>query len=155
MVRFYVFVVGPSTLCRYLQRPAEQRISAGHNLLGFLSVIALLGFAVLQVATGLFSDDEIATSGPRAKMALSQLVGYATFDHTHVGKLVLIGLVFMHITAMVYYRVRRKENLVLPMLSGDKHLLEPSMSAVNNTTSRLKVLLILVICSLFVTGLIQ
>ena len=153
--RFSAFVVGPTTIWRYLQGQAEPRRSVGHNPLGFLSVIALLGFALLQVAAGLFSDDEIATSGPLAKMASSRVVGYATFYHTQLGKLVLIALVLMHIAAMIYYRVRRKENLVLPMLNGDKHVIEPSVSAEDNTTSRVKALVILVICSVFVTALIQ
>lgn len=153
--RFNAFVVGPSKIWRYLQGHAEQSASVGHNPLGSLSVMALLGFALLQIVAGLFSDDEIATSGPFSKLASSRIVGYATFYHTQIGKPILIGLVLVHIAAMVYYRVKRKENLVLPMLNGDKHLLEPTVNAQDNAASRLRALTILVFCALFVTGLIQ
>ena len=130
-------------------------MSVGHNPLGSLSVIALLGFALLQVAAGLFSDDEIASSGPLAKTVSSGLVGFATYYHTKVGKVILIVLVQLHIAAIIYYRVRYKENLVVPMVSGDKELKDPTVSARDDMRSRLKALVVLVICSGLVLGLVQ
>ena len=153
--RFSAFVVGPRTLWRYIRGPSDHRMSVGHNPLGSLSVIALLGFALLQVAAGLFSDDEIASSGPLAKTVSSGLVGFATYYHTKVGKVILIVLVQLHIAAIIYYRVRYKENLVVPMVSGDKELKDPTVSARDDMRSRLKALVVLVICSGLVLGLVQ
>lgn len=153
--RFSVFLVGPRTIWRYIKGQSERRVTVGHNPLGSLSVLALLGFAMLQVATGLFSDDEIATVGPLAKTVSSGLVSYATFYHAKVGKMILIVLVQLHIAAIIFHRIRNSENLLLPMLNGDKQLPEPCESARDDGRSRLKALGILVACAAAVFGLIQ
>lgn len=153
--RFSAFVVGPGTILRYVQGQGTPRQSVGHNPLGSLSVLALLVFALLQVAAGLFSDDEIATSGPLVKMASSTWVGYATYYHTKIGKIVLIVLVQLHIAAMIFYRVKRNENLVLPMLKGDKVLPEPFENARDDAKSRAAALVVFGLCAGLVAALVQ
>ena len=108
--RFRSFVVSPWATLRYVQGHGAARQSVGHNPLGAWSVLALLAFSLLQVAAGLCSDDEIATAGPLAKWVSSSWVGYATYYHTKIGKVILIVLVQLHIAAIIFYRVRRQEN---------------------------------------------
>ncbi len=70
--RFWNFVRGPIATARYtrdLLGGRELRY-AGHNPLGALMVIALLGAIFVQAATGLFGNDEIFNVGP--------LYGYVT-----------------------------------------------------------------------------
>ncbi len=153
--RFSTFVTGPSHILRYLRGEGGARDSVGHNPLGALSVLALLAFALLQVAAGLFSGDEIATAGPLAKMVSGSLVSFATFYHTKVGKIILILLVVLHVAAIVFYRVKREKNLVRPMLSGDKELAEPFASSRDDAGSRAKALLIFGICAGCVAALSQ
>jgi cytochrome b len=153
--RFAVFVVGPSAVWRYIRGAAGSHGSVGHNPLGSLSVLALLGFALLQVATGLFSDDEIANSGPFAKWASGNLVAFASYYHSKVGKVILIVLVQLHIAAILFYRIRRGENLVLPMINGDKQLPEPSKAARDDMFSRLWALATLSLCGLVVWGMVR
>lgn len=153
--RFSSFVVGPSAILRYAQGQGTPRQSVGHNPLGSLSVVALLVFALLQVTAGLFSDDEIATSGPLAKLASSSWVTYATYYHTKIGKIILIVLVQLHIAAMVFYRLARKEDLVTPMLKGDKDLADSFESARDDARSRGLALLVLALCVSLVAGLAQ
>jgi cytochrome b len=117
--------------------------------------MALLGFALLQVATGLFSDDEIASSGPFAKLASSKLVELASFYHTKVGKVILIVLVQLHIAAVLFYRIRFGENLVVPMVNGDKQLTEPSKSSQDDIVSRLRALVTLALCGLVVWVMVR
>ena len=50
--RFHVFVVGPMAIWRYLQG-RHSSPAVGHNPLGALSVLAMLGFILIQVSTGL------------------------------------------------------------------------------------------------------
>ena len=153
--RFSVFVVGPVAVWRYLQGRGTALQSVGHNPLGALSVLALLGFLLLQVATGLFSDDEIATTGPLAKMASSVWVGRATYYHSEVGKYILISLVFLHIAALVFYRVRRNQNLVRAMVVGDKEFATPFENARDDGRSRLVAGIVFLMCCALVAGVVQ
>ena len=67
----------PALVWQYL-RPSSPRTNfLGHNPLGSLSIIAMLALLGLQVSTGLFSDDEIANSGPFA-------CGHPSFGHSLV-----------------------------------------------------------------------
>ena len=153
--RFNVFVVGPTAIWRYLQGRGTAAQSVGHNPLGALSVLGLLAFAVLQVATGLVSDDEIATTGPLANMAPSDWVGRATYYHSDIGKDILIALVLLHIGAIIFYRVRRKEKLVLAIVMGERELTESSENACNDVRSRLLACLVFTVCAGLVAGLVQ
>ncbi len=153
--RFSTFVAGPASILRYVRGEGTARQSVGHNPLGALSVLALLAFALLQISAGLFSDDEIATSGPLAKMASGSVVSFATFFHTEVGKIILIVLVLLHVSAIVFYRVKRGENLVRPMLNGDKEMAEPFESAQDNAGSRIKALVLFFVCAACVAALVQ
>jgi cytochrome b len=120
--RFGTFIFAPASIMAYLQGHGKPEHGVGHNPLGAGSVFALLGFLMLQVASGLFSDDEIAFAGPLTKFISNANVGLATWYHKEVGKVVLIVLVLLHVAAIVFYLRKKKENLITPMLVGDKAL---------------------------------
>lgn len=69
--RFSAFMTGPRTFVRSLRSTSEasdmQARFAGHTPLGGLSVIAMLLFFGIQVALGLFSNDDIFNDGPLVK----------------------------------------------------------------------------------------
>ena len=153
--RFSAFIAGPATILRYARGEGTAQQSVGHNPLGALSVLALLVFAMLQVAAGLFSDDEIATAGPLAKMVSGSWVSFATYYHTKIGKIILIVLVQLHIAAIIFYRIRRSENLVIPMLNGDKELAQPFESARDDSIARAKAVILFGICAACVAGLVR
>lgn len=152
--RFSAFVVGPASILRYVQGRGTPQQSVGHNPLGSLSVLALLVFALLQVVAGLLSDDEIATAGPLAKLAASSWVTYATYYHTKIGKIILIVLVQLHIAAMIFYRIKHNENLVIPMLQGDKELADPFESARDDAPSRSLALFVFAVSAGLVAGFV-
>lgn len=121
--RFASFVYAPGTVLRYLRgehRPGDH-FEVGHSPLGAFSVFALIGLLAVQVATGLVADDEIATTGPLNRFVASATGLAATAWHKGYGQWVLLGLVALHIVAIVVYKLRGK-NLVTPMLTGDKPL---------------------------------
>ena len=89
-----------------------------------------------QVGTGLFSDDEIATSGPLARFANGEWVSLASDYHTHIGKYLLIGLIFVHIAAILVYWFKKGQKLVPPMLHGDKMTADGVQSSQDNRTTR-------------------
>ena len=116
--RFSSFVRGPGAIRAYLK---GQWHGIGHNPLGALSVLALLGLLAVQGTTGLFANDDIAFSGPLRALVSEALSGRITGIHEAVGNL-LIALVSLHVAAIVFYVRVKRENLVKPMLSGWKEV---------------------------------
>lgn len=140
--RFGSFLFGPSAVLAYLRGKARPEHRIGHNPLGMFSVFALLIVLLLQVSTGLFADDEIAFTGPLVGLVSGDTVSQATRYHKTVGKLLLIALVVLHVLAILFYKWFRKDNLVGPMVLGDKQVASPVPSARDNASSRLLALLI-------------
>jgi cytochrome b len=137
--RFASFVYAPGTVLRYLRgqtRPGEH-LDVGHNPLGSFSVFALLGVLAVQVGTGLVADDEIANVGPLNRFVSSALASSATGWHKNWGQYVLLGLVALHVAAIVYYAVAKRQNLVGPMLGGDKPLPAGTPASQDGLGSRL------------------
>jgi cytochrome b len=142
--RFASFAYAPATLLRYLRgdvRPSEH-LDAGHNPLGSLSVFALLLVLAAQVATGLVADDEIANVGPLNRFVSNATARTATAWHHGWGQWLIVGLVGLHVAAIVVYRVRRKVDLVGPMLHGDKLLPGGTPAAGDGLPQRLLALVV-------------
>ena len=152
--RFSAFTYSPATVMRYLQGQGQPEHAVGHNPLGAMSVFALLGFLLLQVVSGLISDDTIAASGPFAKWVSDAMVRNATFYHKDVGALILFSLVALHLGAVLYYRLQKGLNLVRPMIRGDKEVTHPTLSSKDNGQTRALALGLFLACIAMVTGLV-
>lgn len=150
--RFSTFVVGPRLIWRYLQGQGKPQESVGHNPLGALSVLAMLLFLAMQVASGLMSDDEIATAGPLTPFVSSTWVSNATYYHKDIGKFILLGLVVLHLSVIAFYYFHKRENLIKPMVTGDKSLAFPAPSARDAWPERRHAALIFLVCSALVSG---
>lgn len=122
--RFATFVPSPQRLFQYL-RDQGTTPPLGHSPLGALSVLALLAVLAAQVGSGLLTDDEIAFSGPLARLFSHEVVSIASWYHAEVGKLVLLGLVALHVAAIVFYKVVKKQKLTQAMVTGNKHAASP------------------------------
>lgn len=144
--RFVNFVSTPMTIVKYLHTGGTPLQSVGHNPLGAVSVLALLGLLLLQAVTGLFCDDEIATAGPLAHWVSSSWVRLASTYHAKIGKLLLMFFVMLHIAAILFYRWRKGQDLVTPMLTGDKEIADWVPSSQDNVRVRLLALCIWIVC---------
>ena len=144
--RFGAFIYAPRSLIDYLQGKGKPEHAVGHSPLGALSVFAMLGFLMLQVGSGLVSDDEIAFAGPLTAFVSNATVGLATNYHANIGKWILLGLVVLHIAAIIFY-VRRKHRLVEAMLHGDKELVRPVPASRDDRMSRMAALLVFMACA--------
>ncbi len=153
--RFRSFLYSPATVLRYLRGQGAPEHSVGHNPLGSGSVFALLGFLLLQVASGLFSDDEIAALGPLAKFASGAVVRAATFYHAEIGKLILLGLIALHLGAIGFYLLRKDRGLVVAMLHGDKTLPFTASDSRDDTKARLLATVVLSACIALVIWLLK
>ena len=121
--RFSHFVRGPRAALGYARGLLSRRPShtPGHNPLGGWMVVLLLLSAALQAATGLFSNDDIATEGP-----LYHLVSKVTSDAIsavhQANAVVLLVLIGLHVAAVLFYFWYKRENLLWPMLTGVKRV---------------------------------
>jgi cytochrome b len=119
--RFAQFVKGPREVIAYLRGAlpeAARRI--GHSPIGGWSTMALLGALLTQVSLGLFSGDPYdGMTGP-----LNPLVGVMAADTiTELHETffwVVIGLVGLHLSAITYYASIKGNDLLSPMVSGDR-----------------------------------
>lgn len=144
--RFASFIYSPATVRRYLRGEAApgEHLEVGHNPLGAGSVFALLGILVLQVATGLVADDEIATRGPLNALVSEGTAKQATGWHADFGQWIIIALVVLHVSAIIYYK-RKGKSLVRPMLVGDKELPAGTPASADGWPQRLLALGLLVL----------
>lgn len=119
--RFRSFLAGPTTVLRYaltmLRRDTPHYI--GHNPLGGWSVMAMILALFIQAGTGLFADDKIATTGPLYKWVSSAASDRLTFIHRLNQKLIIV-LVAVHVAAVLFHLIYKKENLIMPMITGIK-----------------------------------
>jgi cytochrome b len=118
--RFTNFVTGPKTTLAYLQglksrAPGE---TAGHNPIGALSVVAMISLILIQAGLGLFATDiDGIESGP-----FSDKVDFDTgrlFSEWHeLAFRALQGLIGLHLVAIAFYALWKRENLVGAMITG-------------------------------------
>jgi cytochrome b len=116
--RFASFFPLPSRLRSYLR---GQWRGLGHNPLGALSVLALLGVLSLQVGTGLVSNDEIAFTGPLVSLVSEAMSLRLTGLHHQLSN-VLFVLLGLHVAAIFFHLWIKKDNLIRPMVTGFKNV---------------------------------
>lgn len=120
--RFASFVRGPAAVIAYLRALPRHQAGQhlGHNPAGAWSVIIMLIVLLAQAGTGLFANDDIATEGPLAKLVSKALSDRITGAH-HLNVKLLYALIALHLSAVAYYLLYKRENLIKPMLTGFKH----------------------------------
>jgi cytochrome b len=155
--RFATFCFAPATSLRYLRGASrsDEHHHVGHNPLGAWSVFALLGVLAVQVATGLVADDEIATNGPLLKYVSSATSSVATHWHKRYGQWIIIALVVLHVGAIAFYWLKRRQNLLAPMLHGDKLLTADVPAAVDSVGRRGLALAIAALCAIGVAAVVS
>lgn len=149
--RFATFVHGPRSIVAYLRGRAHPDHLIGHNPLGALSVFAMLGLLAIQVTSGLLADDAITYAGPLSHKVSSATASLATSWHATYGKWIVIALVVVHLLAVAYYALVRRQQLIGPMLFGDK-IVQANTSVVpsrDDVTSRWLALVLLAGCAGF------
>ncbi len=149
--KFSAFVYTPRSVLRFIRGRTTPEQTVGHSPLGALSVFALLTILLLQVTSGMMSDDEISNAGPLSRFASGYIVNNATNYHKNIGKFILLGLTGLHVATIFFYLLKRKDNLIRPMLTGDKQLAVSMPATRDDARSRLYALLLFV-CSV---GLVQ
>jgi cytochrome b len=119
--RFSAFVRPPSVVLAYakgLFTPHSPRY-LGHNPLGGWSIVAMLAALLVQAGTGLFANDDIFTEGPLYDWVTKSTSDWLTRIH-EFNQWVIVALVTLHLLAVLFYLVYKRENLIWPMVTGRK-----------------------------------
>ena len=121
--RFTNFVKGPGTVLAYARSLKHAALEPGHNPMGGWSVMSLVVCLIALTGFGLIADDtDSLNPGP-----FSDKVDYDTSrlaSHLHARAFDLLEvLILLHLAAMLFYAVFKRQNLVGAMVTGrQKHL---------------------------------
>jgi len=119
--RFTSFVRGATAVGRYtraLFRGGEPR-TPGHNPLGALMVLVLLALIATIGVTGLFANDEIYSTGPLYGHVSDETSDALSRLHRDLCDVLWIAI-GVHLLAIAGYWLLKRDNLVLPMITGRK-----------------------------------
>ncbi|MGZ0079797.1 cytochrome b/b6 domain-containing protein [Methylomonas sp. YC3] len=116
--RFASFFPTFSRLVEYVKGEWQ---GVGHNPAGAIAIIALLAVLSFLAVTGLFANDDIAFEGPLFHSIDKELSDKLSGWHIYAVN-ILLGLVAVHVSAIVLYQRLKKTNLVGAMLTGKKQL---------------------------------
>ena len=153
--RFSSFMYSPASLLEYWKGQSPLLHRVGHSPMAALSVFALLAVLLVQVLTGLLSDDEIFHRGPWAVWASYDWIELASRYHKDVGKFLVLSLVVLHLLALLFYTLVKRQSLVQSMVTGDKSLDSEVPVASDALPQRLKALVVFGVSALITFGLVN
>ncbi len=119
--RFSNFLHSPQRVLGYLKglKSGDRLLYAGHNPAGGLMVAAMIAVLLAQALTGLFANDGLHFNGPLALLIPSETSDGITSLHRLIFDAILL-LVWCHVVAVGFYLLVKRDNLVLPMVTGRK-----------------------------------
>jgi cytochrome b len=121
--RFAEFLRGPGAVIAYVKKliSKDAAQTVGHSAVGGWAVVVLLLASFAQAFSGLFNSDDIEYFGPLYDKVNSEWVDqFGDFHESFYN--VLIILIGVHILAALLYWLVKKQNLILPMITGEKQL---------------------------------
>lgn len=116
--RFSHFVRGPGAVIAYLR--GRRGPAIGHNPIGGWSVILILLLLAVQIGLGLFaSDEDYLDTGPLAHLVSFESARALAHNHEILFN-ILLGLAGLHVLAVLFYLLVRRDDRVMPMLGGTR-----------------------------------
>ena len=154
--RFRAFVRPVREIAAYV-RTLGKRASGhhpGHNPLGGLSVVAMLAVLLLQAGLGIFAVDvDGLHEGPLSFLVSYDAAREAAELHGDVVDVLLV-LVGLHLAAILFYRLFKREKLVKPMVTGRATLPADGRPA-PRLVSAWRALLVLAVAAALILGGIE
>jgi cytochrome b len=83
--------------------------------------VLLLALLLGETLTGLYVDNDVAVEGPLTELVPARIADLVTTLHTVLWQ-ALLAAVALHLLAILVYAVAKRQNLVLPMITGRKSL---------------------------------
>jgi cytochrome b len=128
--KFSHFVKGPASVLNYIQEQLPTRHNQsktlhpapGHNPLGGWFILLILFILISQLTTGLFANDDIMYEGPLASKLSDAGSSLMTIWHKRI--YYMLGfLILLHLGAVSFYQIHKKQDLIRPMITGNQDLL--------------------------------
>lgn len=123
--RFSRFLVAPRVAARQLahvlRRESDHQV--GHNPAGGWMVLLLLALLLGETLTGLYVANDVADAGPLTELVPAPIANAITTLHLIFWD-ALLAAVTLHVLAILVYAVAKRQNLLLPMITGWKTLPE-------------------------------
>lgn len=119
--RFSAILRSPAVVYNYarhelFRRDAEHH--AGHNPVGGWSIGAMLLVLLAQIVSGLVAVDvDGLESGPLSYLVSFEIGRLASRLHAQTFD-ILLALICLHVAAVAFHMLYKRDNLVMPMLSG-------------------------------------
>jgi len=151
--RFSQFFPTPKKLIAYLRPSKTDKSTAGHNPLGALMVILMILLISAQAISGLFINDDVFSSGPYYGSISNDLEKIMKFLHHNVFDFMIAAIV-LHIAAITFYWRVKKENLVLPMITGKKSITQVKASDAIPHSKIILGCIVAICCVIFVYWLV-
>lgn len=119
--RFGSFLPTPRRVLRELRELGRRTPDphVGHNPVGALMIFVLLGLFAAQAGTGLFATDDIFYAGPWNGAVSGDLADTLTGWHHRIFP-VIQGAVALHVAAIAFHWLWKRQNLLGPMITGRK-----------------------------------
>ena len=120
--RFRNFIRGPRALIAGLGTLIHKTAprAPGHSAVGGWASVVLIVLMLFQAASGLFITDDILFSGPYNSIVSSAVAdNLGSFHHFNFNLLIIA--VSAHLCIMLWYLLRKRHNLVTPMITGHAH----------------------------------
>jgi len=148
-------VTGPTGIWRYMRALGAGTMiqSVGHNPLGGVSVIVMLVLLLFQISTGLFATDDILWTGPYNGAVSSDLAEKLTSLH-HLNINIIYVALALHIMAIAFYLLVKKQNLVGAMVHGRKPAAHVPEHEAISKSELVKAVIVIVISAALVYWLI-
>jgi cytochrome b len=121
--RFRRFIASPRAALRHLASILERAPDheVGHNPAGGWMVLLILVLLLGQVLTGIYINNDVAVEGPFSELLSARTANLITDMHT-VLWYALLAAVALHLLAIVVYAAVKRQNLLMPMITGVKNL---------------------------------
>jgi cytochrome b len=121
--RFRRFLGSPTVVARHLRKifRREPDQSAGHNPAGGWMVLLLLFLLLVEILTGIYVLNDVADEGPFTELVPAAIADAITALHSIFWN-VLLAAIAAHIGAILIYAMAKRQNLVVPMITGWKVL---------------------------------
>lgn len=121
-IRFKSFLPALTGIARYVRTVLRREPSGvpGHSPLGALSVYAMLLVITGQAISGLFIEaDDFFEEAPLYDYVSDDVSDFMSSWHHTLPDVILV-LVILHIAAILFYLIWKRENLIKPMINGWK-----------------------------------
>lgn len=136
--RFSHFLRNPIHTLKYAldSLKGKEKHYTGHNPLGAIMVVILLGGTLLQGITGLFANDEILNVGPLYAYVTDALSLKLTAIHQQAFYWI-VGAIILHVLAVLVHQFIKRDKIIQAMFTGKKTPASDAQDQVSIGSSRI------------------